>query len=309
MEIPKLLHSEVMMEQLQIKSICGALPAAYRDAVQDLVSLCCRTDGIRLSYPLEADGEDDDTRHYLLAAADGSLPAVLALTFYDDQTAECTAFTHPAHRRRGYFSRLLGEAAEACADFDILFPVCEDCTDTMATLRALDAELQVRELQMVMELPSGDGAADGRDSAPAGALGPADGRDSAPGALGPADGSPALTPAAPDVDGDVLWTMTADGKSESSPAASPRIIGTCRTFPLGPSSVCLHSIEITPDLRGRGYGTRMLALLIPALAGRHFRQVVLHVSEDNLAAVALYKKAGFRITETLSYYLYYFIRD
>ncbi len=280
------------MEQLQIKYVCGALPAEYRQAVRDLVSLCCRADGIRLSYPLEADEAAGDTRHYLLAAADGSLPAVLALTFCDDQTAECTAFTHPAYRRRGYFSRLLSEAVDACEDSDILFPVCEECADTMAALRSLDAELQYRELRMVTELPDGGAAPE------------------------PDTGSLALTPGTPDADGDVLWTMTpgtpdADGDmlwtmapGDALSSGSPRVIGTCRTLPLGPSSVCLHSVEIAPDLRGRGYGTRMLALLIPALAGRRVRQIVLHVSEDNRAAVALYKKAGFRIAETLSYYLY-----
>jgi ribosomal protein S18 acetylase RimI-like enzyme len=48
----------------------------------------------------------------------------------------------------------------------------------------------------------------------------------------------------------------------------------------------------------------MLEKLFALLAAAGIKKVILQVSGDNAAALALYKKTGFRITETLSYYLY-----
>ena len=48
----------------------------------------------------------------------------------------------------------------------------------------------------------------------------------------------------------------------------------------------------------------MLALLLPALASQGFQTALLQVAGDNMPAIALYKKTGFRITETLCCYLY-----
>jgi ribosomal protein S18 acetylase RimI-like enzyme len=48
----------------------------------------------------------------------------------------------------------------------------------------------------------------------------------------------------------------------------------------------------------------MLEKLFALLAAAGIKKVILQVSGGNDSALALYKKAGFRITETLLYYLY-----
>jgi GNAT superfamily N-acetyltransferase len=68
--------------------------------------------------------------------------------------------------------------------------------------------------------------------------------------------------------------------------------------------VCLHHVEVDEAQRGKGHATRMLEKLFARLAADGIKKVILQVSGDNAAALALYKKTGFRITETLSYYLY-----
>ena len=62
--------------------------------------------------------------------------------------------------------------------------------------------------------------------------------------------------------------------------------------------------SVRPALRRRGIGSRALSHVLAFLAREGVRLVFLHVSGNNLPAVSLYKKAGFRIAETLSYYLY-----
>ena len=51
-------------------------------------------------------------------------------------------------------------------------------------------------------------------------------------------------------------------------------------------------------------GTAFLGLLLPALAEEGFSRIILQVSGSNAPALALYKKIGFRVMETLLYYLY-----
>ena len=74
--------------------------------------------------------------------------------------------------------------------------------------------------------------------------------------------------------------------------------------PVSADTVCLHHVEIVPEYRNRGYGTAFLLLLLPALSKEGFQKAVLQVSGDNAAAIALYKKTGFSVTKTLSYYFY-----
>ena len=90
----------------------------------------------------------------------------------------------------------------------------------------------------------------------------------------------------------------------STHTASPVLLGTCRTSCVSDSCVCLHHVEILPRFRGRGYGTSLLTRLLSSLRQAGICRVILQVSGDNKAALALYEKQGFRITETLSYYLY-----
>lgn len=245
------------------------------DEVQHLAGLCCRHDRISLSYPA---AESGGARHWLVYDESGMLIAALGLVYYDDTLAECTPFTHPAFRRRGLFSRLLKLALENCEDCDILFPVSGNCPDTAAVLEALGAEPASREYQMETELA-------GAAAEKAGACTDAESRFF----LDTAKHSEDLE--------QTVWRLFL--------TASPDVPwGTCRTSLIADSCVCLHHVEILPQFRRQGCGTALMKLLFSALQEKSIRRVILQVSGDNEAALALYKKTGFRITETLSYYLY-----
>ena len=85
--------------------------------------------------------------------------------------------------------------------------------------------------------------------------------------------------------------------------ADGQALGSCLLSPSG-FAVCLSSLLIREDLRGKGLGTRFLGFLFPALAKAGFSRITLQVSASNAPALALYRKTGFRVAETLSYYLY-----
>lgn len=285
--------------------------------IKQLINVCCRHDQITLSYPTSENEPEPAasevpksgfSRHWLAYDSSGMLTAVLGLVFYEDSLAECTAFTHPEFRRQGLFSALLDLALEEAQDLDILFPVSGSCPDTTATLDALCAELDFCELQMETELTevsAKDGTKDGVNDGV---------NDDAK------DGRKRRTEAAeftlhhcsPDDFGTVTWQLFSGPLTDAS--SPSRLCGSCQTSPVSGSAdavssgsascVCLHHVEVLPQYRRQGCGTALMELLLARLARDGFRRVILQISGDNEAALSLYKKTGFRITETLSYYLY-----
>ncbi len=267
-----------------------------------LAAACRQADSISLSYP-----SDEECRHYLLSGPDGRLLAALAVIPYENCQAECCAFTLPQHRRQGYFSALLERALKEWEEYEFTFTVEESCRDTCAVLEALGASLDHRDLQMEYRAPGGLTAPDG------GSLGMTAPQSGDSPDLTAPDGSgfpaPLLLrpvsdePDCPDETGDTpddfsrLWQLTTSSRLGL-------ILGSCRTFPLSPETVCLHHVEISSPFRQKGLGTALIRLLLETLAAEGVTHVLLHVAGDNSPAVALYKKTGFCVTKTLSCFLY-----
>lgn len=219
--------------------------------------------------PITADyPETDVLRHYLLFEDTRALIGVLAAipSPDDDRSLECLAYIRPDMRRRGCFTYLLDACIQDYPDLDVIFPVSHNSRDALAAMEALDADCLSTEFLMER---------------------PIDPRD--------ADLPPLLNQGlALTTSDDTTWILT---------AADGTTIGRCRISDSG-SCCCLHDVEICEDSRGKGYAADMMSLLCSQLSARGIKSVFLHVSGGNYAALALYKKTGFRITETMSYYLY-----
>ena len=188
-----------------------------------------------------------------------------------DETAECLAFTHPSFRKKGYFSAVFDEAGAEFEEISLLIPVDGQDPAVLPVLEAIGAEYDSCEYRMELALscPNEPTALSGRRLVCRSVNGP---------------------------DSSVSYSF--------SPAADEsRPIAVCRTASFG-ANVCLYSFLVEEDYRGRGLGEEALLSVIEILRRQGNSVVFLHVSGDNNAAVNLYKKTGFRITETLSYYLY-----
>ena len=233
--------------------------------IAELTTFCRHHDGIDLSYP----SEEDDLTHFLAYLPDGHLAACLALIPYEDDLMECSAFTHPDDRQQGCFTRLLEEALSRHPDTDLLFAVSEKCPDTLKTLEALDAEKDSEEHIMECSLSSYPHSTAGNGL-----------RNHHP------------------------FSITRTSGTEYALSCSGVLCGFASAESVCADTVCLHHVEIVPEYRNRGYGTAFLLLLLPALSKEGFQKAVLQVSGDNAAAIALYKKTGFSVTKTLSYYFY-----
>lgn len=73
-------------------------------------------------------------------------------------------------------------------------------------------------------------------------------------------------------------------------------------FSVFPSHYYLYGFEVKETCRGKGYGTKFLQTVLTMLSSE--KKILLQVAGSNTPALALYKKTGFRITETLCCYLY-----
>lgn len=247
-----------------------ALTNLQKESLSHLADLCCLKDSIHLSYPTKE--EDGASCHYLAVDSDGILLAALALIPLDFCTSECIAFTHPEYRQRGLFSRLLSLALKECRDCDLLFPVSESCAPAMAVLNFLEAQPDHRELKMEQRLSD---------------------------TLSVSLSYPSSFLCCPDHirSENARWTLLLP-----EPDCLP--VGCCLTSSVSPGCLCIHHVKIHPRMRGKGYGTALISQMLTILRASGIDRLLLQVSGDNTPAIALYKKTGFQITETLSYYLY-----
>lgn len=267
-----------------------------RTQKQELQTLL-ETGSARTGEPILAFPLEEVSRFFLLY--DPALICALALILPDAESApgqsgdflpeaECIAYTHPDFRKKGCFSSLLALTAPWIQDRDVLFPVSPQFPDTPPALEAIGSELASTEYRMEIDL---DKASSGRTGL-----------------------NPPQTPG--------RLAMETDSTLENGfriltfhffpacgyPASSAPQIASGRFFfedtPSGSRRACLCDFEVVPGLRGQGLGKEALLLMLSTLADTGTNAVFLHVSGGNAPAVALYQKTGFRISETLSYYLY-----
>ena len=276
-----------------------------QEDIRRISALCRLTDGLSLSCP-----EDGD--EYWLLEEDATAAAFLAVYKTEETMWECYAFTHPDFRRKGYFSALLEQVcqySEALGEPELCLVTDNKCPAATAALRELGAELWNEEYMMEYNTAadsSKDGKSASHASLPNRASDGADGRKQdmeldmdirpTPEGLLICARRPGEQPS-PDKDGITSQDrddMTARNKAHSTVQdntsgtdSTPDACVTCR-LSLNSTAAYLYSLETAPALRRRGLASCFL----------------IQVSGSNEPALHLYRKTGFRITETLSYYLY-----
>lgn len=241
------------------------LSKTQEEMIQELCLKCRAQDGASLSYPFE-----EAAQHLMSLLPDGRLAGVLALVPLEENLFECAAFTDPDFRRQGIFSGLLTHALEALDETDLLFQIPEACESAKEVMNHLQAEKTSTEYQMELILSA------------------------RPNPVPSQENGFSLVPI----------QNTDEGETQIQFCQNHQAVGSCKLYSMSGHAVCLHHVEIADPLRGQGLGSRFLALLLTFLSENNIRKVLLHVASDNLPALSLYEKAGFRITETLHCYLY-----
>ena len=216
--------------------------------------------------PISLTFPTEEADYYLLAREHGRLLCAAALLEEEETIYECTAFTRPDCRRNGIFGAVLEKGLSLLPeDTELFFYVDKKSPDALEAMAALGAELLSDE--HMMELAA-DAVSSMKDRAEAKAL---------------------------------TVTEAMEGEQAILVFSSPH--GSLNISLYG-SHYYLSGFEIREEQRGRGFGTDLLLQVLAFLAERAPLPVTLQVSGSNLPALSLYKKTGFRITETLSRYLY-----
>lgn len=257
-----------------MKIICtNRLTSPQEGQLARLTQLCQAHEDLSLSCPLDGD-------LFCLLAGDDELLGALAV-FFQENVWECYAFTRPDSRRQGCFTQLLerleAEAEKMDEEPEFCFITDGRSPAALKTLEALGAEFWYAEHAMIWE--------------------------GEPGASSPLSRSPLPSPGR-----SVRLEMTADSSQPSSYLCTAM---DCTGAPVGhfslfvqEGSASLFKVEVLQPLRGQGWGTAVICALLDKLPAMGISRLVLQVSGSNAPAISLYKKTGFRITETLSYYLY-----
>lgn len=284
---------------MKITSVSELYPS-QKEKIQSLVDRCHDFDGPFLSFPFEdasyflyIDGCSDPSRSIASLCREAapqpcpvSSPdsrsgciAAMALTVCGEDAWECSAFVQPDFRRQGLFSALLDQAIDLLPEESDLYFLIDSSTEAAgAVLELLGAELVSKEHMMELSLD------DFLRQEPE---------------LAMKSYAEEFSPAK--AEGGFSAAVSEDCSSSQL----------CYRSSFGQVSISLHSdgcylygFEILPEFRRQGHGTRFLFETLTDLAVRNLFPVRLQVSGSNQAALSLYKKTGFRITETLLSFLY-----
>ncbi len=266
------------MESIILQNSLG--PDFY-GPLKDLIEDCRQADGWAPSFP-----EDGDVYLFLANNNGGKSPlfltAALVLFSAEEDLWEACAFTRPSYRREGRFRRLLDAAEDFApqAQFSFALSSKDNSGNPLAALKAIGADYWYSEHAMALDAPE-----DPHLWGPGKDFGLSGGR--------------------------LVWPGGNEIQPESHLDAcfyqEEILTASCSlAFFSGNAglSCCIYQVLVPEPLRNQGWGSRFLSALLPCLFRRGVRRILLQVSGNNLPALALYQKTGFRITETLSYYLY-----
>lgn len=307
-----------------MKIITTTTPTSHQIAQAcKLCALCCQFDHISLDFPEQAAWYGFAiSDHNLACDKEETLFSAMALFEEENGLFSLSAFTLPSMRRQGLFSSLLEEAVSWLeinhpqADLDIIADL--SCPVAAHTLSALEAELWYEDFQMRHSIPDKTSGFPASVSAaasaqPTSALPASDSpfflRISqetpkvSPDACPPAESSRLLAGAVPS-DCFYLALCTASDSSHGFDASSFSPVVWAHLTVTASDTAWLHDVETDEGLRGRGLATQFLHALFSLLTDSPIRTLFLHVTSDNLPAVALYRKTGFYAVQTLSHFLY-----
>lgn len=232
--------------------------------IATLVDACKHKEPLSLSAPSE-DGLD----YFLLYEKEETGLLAFGFLFFPQETScECAVFVHPSQRRKGCFSRILNAVLDHVERYEKTTGLAVDfcfLTDEKTPSAMKTMEAIEAEYWYSEHKMVRPLKDKDREYIPQVAI-------------------------AEDSDG--LYTASLNGQ----------IIGTCAILPSG-QEYYFYAFQIKEEFQGNGYGKDFLLGMLALLAAKT-SAVSLQVSGQNYIARNLYKKTGFKTTESLSYYIY-----
>lgn len=266
-----------------------------------LITDCIRYEQLELSLP-DFDNEEAVLYRYCPVPKENTAASVLIVYDMEDYL-EVTAFTAPKYRCRGLFTALFTRFLEDHPDTPVCFCADGNSYDALKTLELLDCEYSGTQHLMTLDKRPDHLPEPLADEKPVLTLRRAS-RDDLP-ALA------SIHSAAFDMEPDESASFLENALTQGDWiwAAVPAEAKKTEALPIGmgitsvmSSETCLYGLAIHPRYQGHGFGlaTARLICLQPEI----LYPMTLHVTEENEAAFALYRRLGFLSRQELMEYWY-----
>lgn len=243
------------------------------------------------------------------------LVSVLALyemgeTYQGKTVMEIVAFTGPKHRKKGYFKLLFESVKKELGGYSVRFAVYEDILTgniagaaVKAALRSAGTKHDHDELLMkfLLNMPQ-----ESRRDASGTADVAVDIRENTKASLDtakdwPDDPNDAAVDEARSKKSDFAIQKNEDNDGDWFHVTTH--YGECYYRIYDDGTAYIYGILTLGRFQKRGHALKMLKNLLSFLEEEGLKQAVLEVSSANIAALNLYKKLGFEVTERLGYYI------
>jgi ribosomal protein S18 acetylase RimI-like enzyme len=276
---------------LRTDARAGLTPAQF-EAVIALKGACETAQPIDLKLELAEAGSGSSV-NTVLAYADTELVGYCGIDAGAE--AEVCGMVHPAHRRARIGSGLLEAATEAAATGGraSILVICEDAAPIAGDwMRRRGATLSQSEHRMLLALH--------RSATPPGPTATLRRVDAGERQAVARILSEGFAEAASAIEARLARPALSAGDETLVAYAGGALIGTARLVHL-PTRSMIYGFVVDSALRGQGHGGAMLRATLERLRARGVNEVGLEVDPDNIAAVRLYARFGFRVVTTYRY--------
>jgi ribosomal protein S18 acetylase RimI-like enzyme len=276
---------------VRIEARAGLTPAQY-EAVIALKGACEAAQPIDLKLEL-AEADSGSSVNTVLAYAGTQLVAYCGIDAGAE--AEVCGMVHPAHRRTRIGSGLLEAATEAAAAGGraSILVICEDAAPIAGDwMRRRGATLSQSEHRMLLALH--------RSATPPGATATLRRVDAGERQAVARILSLGFAESASAIEDRLARPALSAGHETLVAYAGGALIGTAGLVH-SPTRSMIYGFVVDGALRGQGHGGAMLRATLERLRARGVNEVGLEVDPDNVAAVRLYTRFGFRVVTTYRY--------
>ena len=265
--------------------------------MQKLSAVCNRHDNTAATVDIDESFRKADEINTFLLYENEELISLINLFTPTISEAELVAFTHPAQRRKGLFSMLLTEAKAEILKRginDFLFVSERDSDDGQAVCRRMGADYEFSEYLMryVNEnemITRSNPSLKFRRSLP--------------------DDTDQLIELAiisndeskEEAEHYIKSIFSSANRIQHVAILNGRIVGMI-TSAIEQQTSYIHGLSVFPDYRKRGIGRDLLEFKTSESIRLHPQnEIVLEVMTENMAALSIYKRAGFVITTCFDY--------
>jgi ribosomal protein S18 acetylase RimI-like enzyme len=215
------------------------------------------------------------------------------------KAAEINGFTHPEHRKQGYFRSLLIEAIRVLSNYlpiDLLF-VCESGSESgLKAVERFGGVLAFSEYSLQFDASTQTVPALGQQKLSI--------RKAEPSDLNALIeiSKKAFHDRADDAERFILQSMASKHKIQYAAILDDIIIG-MGACSIEDSTTYIVGLSIDPDYQGKGYGKILVNLLMNELIQSGKNHLSIEVDSSNASAYHIYLNAGFKLNVAFGYYL------